>query len=199
MATTHFSGPVASLAGFITGADNSGLGIDASGNLTALSALITGAFNLNAAAGGALSVTMDVFSKTAIADNTATSIVRFSVPNVNASAVALVLVQAGMSNASHTYDSTRCVLYLIPFSRVAGAVIVPAISAAVGAQISTVGGGQTFTCTGTMGAETGGATAINTTDFKLTDVGTPASTSDASVLVLLLNYGAGGVTMAQSP
>lgn len=122
----------------------------------------------------------------AIADNTATRILRVTVPNSNNGCVIRVLVMSVITASGHEADSVRVVQYLIPVSRHAGAVAVIAISAAVGAQIATAGT-STLTSVLTVSAVTGGATAINTFDVNVTNVGTPAGISRTQVFAEILN------------
>lgn len=125
---------------------------------------------------------------TAIADATATRVLRLTVPNANNSAVVRILVRSTITTTSHIGDSTRVVEYMVVVTRLAGAVAVIAISAAVGAQIATKAAGQTLTSTLGVSAVTGGATAINTFDIQVTNTGSVAGTSETQVFAEVLNY-----------
>lgn len=129
----------------------------------------------------------------AIADSTATRVLQLQVPNANNSAVVRVLVRSTITTASHIGDSTRVVEYLIVVTRLAGAVAVAAISAAVGAQIATKAAGRTLTSALTIAAVSGGATATNTFDVQVTNVLSTAGVSETQVFAEVLNYqGAAG-------
>lgn len=119
-----------------------------------------------------------------------------TVPNANASAVYLVLVRVGYAQASHTYDSTRVGAFLVTVTRVAGAAATHAISAVIGAQITTVSGGRTVTFTLTAGAVTGGGTASNACPLTLTT--TPSTANDATEvdMTFIALSGGGGISLA---
>lgn len=167
MSATHYSGPVESDAGFSIDQDMPG---------SALTSGLAGSY-------GQINNVV-----TAIVDATATRVLQLQVPNANNSAVVRILVRSTITAASHIGDSTRVVEYLVTVTRLAGAVAVAAISAAIGAQIATKAGGSTLTSTLGIAAVSGGATATNTFDIQVTNTGTPAGISETQVFAEIINF-----------
>lgn len=165
-APTHESGPVISTFGFGAGAD---VGL-----------------------AGSYDTQMNTVS--AITDATATTVLTITVPNFANSAVVRVFGHSRITTTGHIYDSTRVFEYFIVVTRVAGAVAVAAISAAVGAQIATSAAGQTLTSTLAIAAVAGGATASNSFAVQVTNTGSVAGTSETTVWAEILN--AAGVAPA---
>jgi len=179
MSVSSVSGPWLSTAGFQVGSEASPINvIDSSGNFVGPS--VTQNLPL-------VGTYMGPFQKltTAIADSVATTILTITMPNVNGSFVARVLVRSAITNSSHKYDSTRVQEVLIVGTRVAGAAMGAGISAAIGAQIATVSAGQTITAPLTI-AVAGGATADNTVALQITPVNASAGTSEAHVACEIL-------------
>lgn len=173
MAQTNYSGPLQSDAGF---------SIDQDMSSTALTSGLAGSY----------SQINNIVS--AIADATATRVLQLQVPNANNSAVVRVLIRSTITTASHIGDSTRVVEYLVVVTRLAGAVAVCTVSAAIGAQIATKAAGQTLTSTLAAAAVSGGATAVNTFDLQITNTGSVAGTSETQVFAEILNYqGSAGI------
>lgn len=129
----------------------------------------------------------------AIADATATRVLQIQVPNANNSAVIRVLIRTTITTTSHIGDSTRVVEYLVVVTRLAGAVAVCTVSAAIGAAIATKAAGQTITSTLAAAAVSGGATATNTFDLQITNTGSVAGTSETQALAEILNYQGGPI------
>jgi len=127
---------------------------------------------------------------TAIADNTATTVATLSIPNINQSCVLRILIRSAITNASHTYDSTRVAEYTGVVTRVAGAAAVVVLSSVIGAQIATSSGGQTLTTALSAAAIGGGVTATNTCALQITNVNASAGTTETEIFVELIN-GAG--------
>lgn len=123
-----------------------------------------------------------------------------NMPNVNGSAVWLVVIRLGYALTSHTYDSTRVAAFFVCASRTSGAAGYAQISSVVGAQIATVSGGNTMTFTlaaASSGAGQGGATAANTVAFTLTVTpsGTNTDPQDADMLFIpITGLGAFSIT-----
>lgn len=167
MSITSFSGPVNSAAGFQIGQ-----------------------------AGAADSWLSGIKKTTGIADSAATTVLAISIPNANVSAVLRILVRSAITNASHTYDSTRVVEYLVTVTRVAGAAAAVAVSSAIGAAIATVSAGQTLTTALSAASLSGGATATQTCNLQITNVNVSAGTTETELLYEVLNGNAGGVTVS---
>jgi hypothetical protein len=126
---------------------------------------------------------------TAIVDATATDILTITVPNQNCGAGGRVLCSSTITQASHIGDSTRTVEYIWSVTRLAGAIAVITISIITGGTvIATKASGYTLTSTIAATAVTGGATAINTFTFQVTNTGSTASTTAATVFAEILNY-----------
>lgn len=167
MAETHFTGPVQSTAGFII---NNDPGV--ANSWSDFTKLVTG-----------------------ITSGAATTVLTVTFPNQNCSGVLRILICSGITAASHIYDSTRVVEYLVALTRVAGANAVAGVSAAVGAQIATSSGGQTLTSTLAAASVAGGVTAVNTIALQITNTVSGGGTSQTLVLCELLN--AAGATLSQ--
>ena len=136
---------------------------------------------------------------TAIADATATTLFTATIPNNSCSATIEVLIRSGITAASHIYDSTRVVLYLITITRVAGANAVAAVSAAVGAQIATSSGGRTLTSTLAGAAVSGAVGASNTIAFQITNTSSVAGVTETQFFARILNGAGNNAIGAAAP
>lgn len=194
MANTHFFGPVYSESGFDVGTDTAVTwSVSSTGAVTSSS----GNSSQGGSAGGA-GVRQSVLKQvTAIADAAATDVLTITVPNVSGGAGGRILCSSTITQTSHVGDSTRTVEYIWSVTRLAGAVAVITISIITGGTvIATKAAGSTITSTLAATAVSGGATATNTFTFQVTNTGTPASTTAATIYAECLNYGAGGVTIS---
>lgn len=179
---------------------------DASGNVTVPNMTASGNIVLSSATGkvilfgttegGALTQTTERVRATGIVNNTGTTLLTITIPNVSTKGYFHIRYAAGF-DAAPVNDSTRVVEYNISFTRVAATVAAVGISAAVGAAIATVAAGATLTTALTLSAVTGGATATNTFNVTITNVAS-AGTPTTSVLgeVTGMNETVGGATIA---
>lgn len=133
--------------------------------------------------------------KTPVTDNTATDLFTVTIPNGDHAACVRVLALATLIGADNR-ESSRVVEYMVILTRVTGTAAVAAISAAVGAQIATLGGGATLTLTLGVSAISGAAGATNTFTIQVTTVGSVAQNSRVTAIAELLNMEATGVTIA---
>jgi hypothetical protein len=193
MAETHFSGPLnvtgdvtnaivnpAQVSGSIwqTGNANTTANINnPTGTAEPTDAYVTGQFSLP--------ITQ------AIVSGTGTRVAQITVPNAGCSWVATLTIRSATTAASHTYDSTRIVQYLLTVTRVAGANAVATLSSALNSTIATVSGGYTITSTLAAAAVSGGVTAVNTIVLNITNTVSTAGSSETQVQVEVIN-GAGG-------
>lgn len=149
-------------------------------------------------AGAATSITpILVGKKTGIADNTATSIITVTMPNVNGAFCIELTLLGSLGAGTDTFESTRCAKGMIVCSRKAGDNIVPAAATLTLAQISTDSGGGTLTLAYGVSSVTGAAGATNTFDIQVTLVKTGTITDlQCAFTAVLLNAETGGATMA---
>jgi|CXWL01.1.fsa_nt_gi hypothetical protein len=150
--------------------------------------------------GAAKGLDVLLVEKTAIADNTATSVITVTVPNANHAAAIRLTLLATMSTGTDAFESSRVATGTIVLSRTTGANVVAAASTIAQAQIATVSGGGTITLAYGVSSVTGAVGATNTFDVQVTIVVTGTITDHrAIVLAELINSQATGVTMAASP
>lgn len=145
-------------------------------------------------AGGAAQAITKVFKKVPIADNSATSVIRVTVPNANSAAVLRLTFCATVRNTG-AFDSTRTALGMVVFDRVPGANVVGTAVALTNAGIAT-GGTATLTLAYSLTAASGAVGAVNTMDVQVTLVKTGGTDHQLVVLAELINAEASGITMA---
>lgn len=143
---------------------------------------------------GALGASINlVKSLTAVANNTATKIATITVPNVTGGACVGVLALGVLGDG----DSADSSYWTIAVSRIAGANALIAVSSAAGAaQVTGATAGATVTIS--AGSVSGGVTATNTFDIKVT-VARSTGSADNHVAVCqftALNGVASGITVA---
>lgn len=196
MSRSNVSGPFHSEQGFETGVGTPIASIDATNNATFVNLTLSG--NLVQGSSGAAGARQTVLKQVdAIADATATDILTITIPNIAAGAGGRILVSSTITQTGHVGDSTRTVEYIWSVTRVAGAVAVITISIITGGTvIATSAAGYTLTSTLDASAVSGGATATNTFTFRVTNTGSTASTTRATVYAECLNSRTGGVTIA---
>lgn len=204
MATTHFSGPVQSLGGFTTTTTIPAAGGMVTTSLTTTSlttttSTITGSQfqgpNAANGAGGDGVFSRTMFNNAAIPDTTATLLATITIPNAAHSAIFRLLFLSTL-NGANANESTRVVEYLLTVSRKAGANAVGVLSAAIGAQISTVAAGATLTTTPAIGAVVGAVGAVNTLPINISNVCSVAQVSQTIMVVEEINDNATGITIA---
>ena len=153
-----------------------------------------GAISQNNLPGDNGSNTKLTIRKTSIADNSATSIVTFTIPNANHAAGFKVFgfVTTDSGSRVGTFEQQ------IAISRVAGSVVATAGSTRVeSARANSGGSGADFTISTSL-AQAGAASASNTLDYQLTIDTTDGSSTNAVISVELLNFNDSGITMAAS-
>jgi hypothetical protein len=158
----------------------------------------TGTIRLGSAtAGAATSTVKGIVKKTGIADNTATSVLTVTVPNVNAAAAIKLTFVASLGTGTDTFESTRVADGNVVLARQAGANVVATAVALTGAGIATVSGGGTLTLAYSVAAVAGAVGATNTFDIQVTLVKTGTITDlQCVVLYEVINAETGGVTVA---
>ena len=132
--------------------------------------------------------------KTSIADNSATSIVTFTIPNANHAAGFKVFgfITTDSGSRVGTFEQQ------IAISRVAGSIAAFAGSNRVESSRANSGGsGADFTISTDL-TQSGAASASNTLDYQLTIDTTDGSSTNAVIYVELLNFNDSGITMAAS-
>jgi hypothetical protein len=162
----------------------------------AVASLVTGA---TTTPGSVTQAIKRIFKKTAIADNTATSIITVTVPNGNHSAAVRMTLLAALGTGTDTFESSRVADGSVVIARQTGANVVAAAATLTLAQIATVSGGGTLTLAYGVSSVTGAVGATNTFDIQVTLVKTGTITDLQCVIVAeLVNAEASGVTMAQA-
>lgn len=204
MSATHYSGPVQSLGGFTTTATLPAAGgiiatgISATtisgGTVIATGQRLQGVNSLNGV-GGAGVYSQQMFNNAAVPDTTATLMATITIPNTANSAVFRLLFLSTL-NGANANESTRVVEYLLTVSRTAGKAAVGVLSAAVGAQISTVASGATLTTTPSIGTVGGAVGAVNTLPINIANVCSVAQVSQTIMIVEEVNANASGITVA---
>ena len=148
--------------------------------------------SINGAEGGAGVYSKIVIRKTGIADNSATAVVRFTIPNANHAAgfkvFGFVTTDSGSRVGTFEQD--------IAISRVAGSIAAHAgINREESARANSGGSGGDFTISTDL-TQSGAASASNTLDYELTIDTTDGSSTNAVIYVELLNFNSTGITMA---
>ena len=151
-------------------------------------------------AGGALSRRSVIGSKASIADNTATDIVTVTIPNAVESA--LISIKAvgvlGAGGAVGAGEGSKCVEYLIPVVRTAGAATVAVASSVIGSTEAKVSGASSVTFTLGVSSVTGANSAQQTLTIQATIAHATGSSTNHSCYyeVSVLNQNASGITIA---
>lgn len=185
-------------AGYVANA-----GTDVTGRLFDIATnLLTGVPSTTAGinAGTANSVTTLTKRVTAIADNTATTVLTITVPNVAAAALIRVdfLGIAGAGGAIGTCEDITSVSYNFSVARTPGVAMGAKASTAFGSAAAVVTGAGTMTCVSADPTLTGeGVTVTNTGLIKVTIDQSSTSTNHVCIVqATVINYLAGGVTIA---
>lgn len=135
----------------------------------------------------------------AIVDNTATTVLTITVPNVLASAgikVTLVGI-AGASGAIGAGEDVTSVSYYISVTRTAGVAMAAVASTAFGSAAAAVTGAGTMTTVAAITLNGEGVTVTNTASFKVTiDQSSTSSLHKCLVYAECYNDLAGGVTIS---
>ncbi|WP_024337978.1 hypothetical protein [Bradyrhizobium japonicum] len=136
--------------------------------------------------------------KTGIANNTATSIIRVTVPSGNQNASIELTLAAWLGTGTDQSESTRIGKGLIAIARQTGSVDTVAAAATIALTgIATVSGGGTLTLAYSVSAISGANTGTQTFDVQVTLVVTGTITDHACMFeARLLNGQDNGVTMA---
>jgi hypothetical protein len=179
MGSTHFSGPVSTPAGYRINPN--------------FDPVYTGPGIINGETFVSVPASPVV---TGIPDSTATTIGTITVQNQPTSFAVWLFVRTGITNASHTYDSTRTYIYPIVVTRVPGAATVVIVGTKLGDTIATSSGGQTFTSTVAAAAVSGANTATQTIALQITNVNGSGGTTDAQPLFIQLNGAIFGPTIS---
>ncbi len=157
----------------------------------AITTLTVGTLEQNAAAGAANSVTRTVVRKNAITDNTATAVLTFTCPNTAQGAICKVTILAQVNDQ----ESVRCAEGMVVLSRVAGSNLVAVAATLELTQIAT-GGTETLTLAYDIDSVSGGATASNTIDMRVTLNTNGSSAGEVVVVAEIINAEATGITVA---
>lgn len=131
--------------------------------------------------------------KTAIADNTPTSIFTVTCPNATHTAVVEIILLAAVNNAG-ALDSARVAVGYVVFDRVAGAALVATASALTNTGIAT-SGTATLTAAYSVAAVVGAVGATNTIDIQVTLVKTGGTNHQIVALATIINSEASGMTL----
>jgi hypothetical protein len=136
--------------------------------------------------------------KTGIADNTATSIIRVTVPSGNQNAGIEITLVGWLGTGTDQSESTRVAKGLITLARQTGSIDTVAVVATLAlAQIATISGGGTLTLAYGVSAISGANTTTQTFDIQVTLVKTGTITDLACMFeARLLNGQDVGVTIA---
>ena len=145
--------------------------------------------NVEGAAGSHTRLTV---RKTSIADNTATDIVTITVPNANHAAAIRVFGLANFDNCNYAQSFS----FEGSLARGAGSPTDKAFSSVT----TTENAGITpnFTIAAAGSANTGGNSATQTFDLQLTIDTSDGSSSNATIMIELINFNDSGITMAAS-
>jgi hypothetical protein len=159
----------------------------------AIASLVAGTTATPGAAGQAITV---INRKTAVVDNTATSIFTVTCPNTEQAAIVeVILMASAKKTAGATYESTRVAVGYVVFDRTTGAALVGTATALTNAGIAT-SGTDTLTLAYSVGTVSGANSATQTMDIKVTCVGSGTDTHDVVALATIVNQAASGMTMA---
>lgn len=159
---------------------------------------IRSSYNLNTAQGGAVHDGRVTIRKTGIAENTATAIITFTVPNAAHAADVELAVMAilGAGGAIGTGEAISRARYCLRIVRTPGLATVVGFESLDTPTGSAVAGATTITLTGAVSAVSGANTDPQTFNFTLTiDAATGSSTNHKAVVrVDMMNENASGVT-----
>lgn len=223
MASTDFSGPVTSEAGFTsTGGTSTFTGaVVITGNVTLTgNENISGTFGVTGAMLQGSAVLTDGWTNlgqnyapitaAAIVDNTITTVATITVPNGNISGVYNVQVITVLTGAD-AYESTRGAFYQLVLARTAGVNLVGTltpyelsatnpvtnVNQLVTSTQATVAAGGTITSTTLALGSVGGAVgAVNTMTIRVTNVASVAQTSQTTIYISGMNLTSPGVVIA---
>lgn len=135
----------------------------------------------------------------AIVENTATTVLTITVPNVLASAMVRVTI-VGIAGASGAIGAGECVTsvsYDIAVARTPGVAVGATASTAYGSAAAVVVGAGTMTCVAALTLTGEGVTLTNTVLVKATlDASATAAAHTALIYATCFNSLAGGVTIA---
>lgn len=135
--------------------------------------------------------------KTGIANNTATSIIRVTVPNSAQNAAIELSLLAWLGTGTDTSESTRYALGSIVLARTAGVATVAAAATLAVAQIATLAGGGTLTLAYGVSSISGAVGVEQTFDIQVTLVVTGTITDHACMFAArLMNGKDAGVSIA---
>jgi len=135
--------------------------------------------------------------KTAIADNTATSIIRVTVPNGMLNAGIKIDLVAWLGAGTDASESTRVASGFIALARQTGATVVGVAATLALAQIATAASGGTLTLAYSVSAATGAVGVTQTIDIQVTLVKTGTITDLSCMFnATLLNGQDVGMTIA---
>lgn len=151
------------------------------------------------APGAALTVATLRKRVSAIADNTATTVLTITVPNVLASGVVRVRLVgiAGASGAIGAGEDVTSVSYDISVTRTAGVAMAAVASTAYGSAAAAVTGAGTMTAVAAITLTGEGVTVTNTAVFKVTiDQSSTSTLHKCLVLADVYNDLAGGITIS---
>lgn len=157
-------------------------------------ATATDVIGVSATPGAATQSLTIINKKTAIADNTATSIFTVTCPNATHTFAVQVTYLAAVNNAG-ALDSARIANGYFVFSRVAGAALVGAAVAITDATIAT-SGSATLTLAHGLAAVSGAVGATNTMDIQVTLVKTGGTNHQIVAVANIINSEATGATIA---
>jgi hypothetical protein len=157
------------------------------------------ALSLNGAAGAVSSVNTLTRLVTAIADNTATTVLTITVPN--AAHGALIRVDmvgfAGAGGAIGAFEDVTGVSYNIAVARTAGVAMGATVSTAYGSAAAVVAGAGTMTCVGAITLNGEGVGVANTASFKATiDQSSTSANHRCLVMATIINSQAAGITLS---
>lgn len=135
--------------------------------------------------------------KTGIANNTATSVIRVTVPNGMQNASIQIDLMAWLGTGTDISESTRYAFGAIVLSRTTGLATVAAAATLASAQIATVAGGGTLTLAYGVSSVSGANSVDQTFDIQVTLVVTGTITDHSCMFAAqLMNGNDTGVTMA---
>lgn len=135
--------------------------------------------------------------KTGIANNTATSIIRVTVPNSSQNASIQLDLMGWLGAGTDTSESTRYAFGAIVLARTAGVATVAAAATLASAQIATLAGGGTLTLAYGVSSISGAVGVDQTFDIQVTMVVTGTITDHSCMWAAqLMNGKDTGVTIA---
>ena len=151
-----------------------------------------GAISQGNVEGNAGSHTRLTVRKTSIADNTATSIVTITVPNANHAAAIRVFGLANFDNCNYAQSFS----FEGSLARSSGSPVDKSFSSVTTTENASIT--PNFTIAAAGSANTGGDSATQTFDLQLTIDTSDASSSNATIMIELINFNDSGITMAAS-